>query len=294
MLLLLNKKPVRYGFGYPPVPVKVTISHQQLGVLRNYLFDIDIEEATVYEMVLTTGKVITTVEEQIESQWLVINTDPDDAMVYLNNAFVNNGMYQSKLKPGKYSYRVESPLYHPEAGEIEISNEKKILNIKLKPAFGFLMISSEPEQGAQLIIDGKVQSGTTPCKSERLASGEHTVQIVKEMYQPTFQKITVTDEQTLPVNVTLRPNFAEVNITSPSDAIIYVNNQQKGRGSWQGRLSEGVYSLEAKLDKHLTAKKDIDLKAGDKRSVDLQPVPICGSLDVISGVVPASVSCTAK
>ena len=273
---------------------KVTISHQLLGVLRNYPFDIDIEEATVYEMVLTTGKVVTTVEEQIESQWLVINTEPDDAMVYIDNAFIKKGVYQSKLKPGKYSYRVESLLYHSEAGEVEISNDKKVLNIKLKPAFGFLMVSSEPEHGAQVIIDGKVQTGVTPFKSERLASGEHTLQIVKEMYQPTFQKITVTDEQTAEVNVTLRPNFAEVNITALSDAIIYINNQQKGKGTWQGRLSEGVYSLEAKLDRHQTAKKDIDLKTGDKRSVDLQPVPICGSLDVISTPVDAKIIINGK
>ena len=41
------------------VPVgarKVTINHQTLGVLRDYPFDIDINPATVYEMVLDTGK----------------------------------------------------------------------------------------------------------------------------------------------------------------------------------------------------------------------------------------------
>jgi len=91
---------------------KVTISHQQLGVLRNYPFEVDIEQAAVYEMTLTTGKVMTTVEEEITTQWLVISTDPVDAMIYLNDQFVKNGTYQTKLKRGTYDYRVEAPLYH--------------------------------------------------------------------------------------------------------------------------------------------------------------------------------------
>jgi uncharacterized protein (TIGR02145 family) len=273
---------------------KVTISHQQLGVLREYLFDIDIEEATVYEMVLITGKVSTIVEEEITSQWLVINTEPADAMVYLNDQFVKKGMYQAKLKPGSYTYRIEAPLYHTEAGKIEIAGVKKELNVTLKPAFGYLSMSSGPEQGADVVVDGKSQPKTTPCKSEPLASGEHTVQIVKEMYQPLTQKVTVADGQTTPVNIILRPNFAEVSITAPSEASIYINNEKKGKGPWQGRLNAGIYSLEARLEKYRPVKQDIEVVAGDKRTVELQPIPIFGSLDVITTPAGATITIDGK
>jgi hypothetical protein len=225
------------------VPVgarKVTVKHQQLGVLREYPFDIDIEEATVYEMVLITGKVVTTVEEQIASQWLVINSEPIDAIIYLDDKFVINGTYQAKLKPGHYTYRVEAPLYHTEAGRIEIVDAKKTLNVKLKPAFGYLKVTSEPEQNAKVIIDEKLQSQLTPCQSEPLASGEHTIQVVKEMYQPLTQKGTIEDGQTTPIDFILSANFADVSVTMPSDATLYINNQQKGTGSWHGRLNAGV------------------------------------------------------
>ena len=54
---------------YVPYGVKrITIMHPQLGQLRDWIFTQPIEKATVYEMVLITGKVITSVEEEITSQ----------------------------------------------------------------------------------------------------------------------------------------------------------------------------------------------------------------------------------
>ncbi len=275
---------------YVPFGAKrITIKHPQLGVLRDYLYPMSIERATVYEMMLVTGRDTTIVEETIESQWLVITPEPANALVYINDEFVKTGEYIAKLKPGAYNYRVELPLYHTEAGSVEVGNTKKTLSVKLKPAFGYIKISSQPESGAQVFVNGKLTTGTTPLTTEPIASGEHTVQVVKEMYQPTVQKVRVTDGQTTPLNVTLQPNFAELTINAPSGASIVLNNQQKGTGSWIGRLSAGIYSIEARLEKHRTAKQDIELATGDKRTIELQPTPIYGSLDVVSSPSGAAI-----
>ena len=280
---------------YVPYGTKrISISHPLLGMLRDYMFPEPIEKAVVYELVLTTGKVITTVEETIESQWLLITPEPADAMVYLDDQFIKNGTYQSKLKPGSYTYRVEAPLYHSEAGKIVIINAKIELNVKLKPAFGYLSVTSTPEQDAKVLIDGKPQTGTTPFRSDKLSSGEHTVQVVKEMYQPAVQKITIVDGQTQNVSLAMKPNFAELSITAPSDATIFINNQQKTTGNWKGRLNAGVYSVEAQKDKHRPAKQDIEVSAGDSRTIDLQPTAICGSLEVLTTPPSASITINGK
>lgn len=276
---------------YVPWGIKrISIFHSQLGQLRNYIIPITIEKATVYEMVLITGSVTTIVEETIESQWLVVTPEPAEAMVFINDEFVKEGEYQAKLKPGVYTYRVESPLYHTQAGRIEIGKERISLPVKLKPTHGFLQFTSRPENGAQVIIDGKKQQGVTPFTTEPIASGEHSVQMLKEMYQPWVQKITVADGQTTAVTATLSPNFAELSLTAPAAAKLFVNNQQKGQGSWKGRLSAGIYSVEAQLDKHRTAKQDIELITGDKREINLQPSPIYGSLDVVTTPSGATVT----
>ncbi|MCX6309133.1 MAG: PEGA domain-containing protein, partial [Bacteroidia bacterium] len=288
------QKPAEIWIYVPYGTKKMTITHAQLGKLSNYFFNQPIEKATVYEMVLTSGRVETTVVEEISSQWLVIRPQPDNALIYIDDNFVKTGEYQGKLKPGSYTYRVEALMYHPEAGRVEVSDAKKELNVTLKPAFGYIDFASSPEAGAIVSIDGKQQGKVTPFVSEPLASGEHTVQVVKDMFQPVVKKITVTDGQTTPVNFILSPNFAEVSITAPADATLYVNNQQKGIGTWQGRLNAGVYSLEARKDKHRPAKLDIEVVATDKRVVDLQPTPIYGSLDVMTTPSGATITLNKK
>ena len=280
---------------YVPYGVKrITLMHPHLGQLRDWLFTQPIEKATVYEMVLITGKVITSVEEEITSQWLLIKTEPAKAMIYLNDQFVKTGEYQAKLKPGNYTYRVELPLYHIEAGKIEITDSKKELNVILKPAFGNLYVTTTPESGATVLIDGKEQNTTTPCQSENLASGEHSVQVIKEMYQPCIQKVVVKDGKVIPLSFILQPTFAQLNITSSPEATIYVNNQQRGNGTWNGRVNAGVYSLEARIDKHKAAKQDIELIAGDVKGVNLIPTPVYGSLDVMTTPAGATIILNSK
>lgn len=268
---------------------RITIKHPRLGILRDYMYPLPIEKATVYVMKLTTGKVITTVEETIESQWLAITPEPADASVYINDVFVKAGMYQTKLKPGSYTYRIEAPLYHTEAGKFEITDKKKELNVKLMPAFGEITVSTEPEQDAKVIVDGRLQIKTTPCKTEPLTSGEHKIQVVKEMYQPVTQKVLVTEGQTTPLNIVMAPNFAEINIFTNDKATIYINSQLRDTTSWVGRLSPGIYSLEAQLDNHRTAKQDIEVVAGEKRNIILQPEPIYGSLDLLTTPTGATI-----
>ena len=273
---------------------RITIEHPQLGVLKDYLFPIPIKKATAYELVLTTGKLITTVVEEINSHWLSINTLPADAMVYVNDRFVKNGAYQARLKPGNYTYRVEAPLYYTETGKVVIADTSKVLNIELKPAFGYLSVSSEPEQDAKIFVDGKLQSKMTPGITEPLSSGEHTVQVYKEMYQPSFQKIVIEDGKTTPCNLKLIPTFAEISINVPNDGTIFINNEQKGIGSWFGRLNAGVYSMEARKPNHRPAKKDIEIVAGEKQTIDLQPTPIYGTVDIITNPIGATITINGK
>lgn len=275
---------------YVPYGAKrLTIKHPQLGILRDYMYPLPIEKAMVYELVLTTGKVITTVDETIESQWLLIKAEPTKAMIYLNDIYVKAGEYQTKLKSGIYSYRVEFPLYHTEAGKIEIADTKKELMINLRPAFGTAKIQTTPEDGATVLIDGKEQLKTTPCVSEPLSSGEHSIQIVKEMYQPLSEKITINEGETLPLNFILKPNFAEITIKAPEKAQVIINNKLMDNGTWNGRLSPGIYSLEVQLENHKTAKQDVELNIGDKKNFELVPIPIYGSLDIMTTPAGANI-----
>lgn len=258
------------------------IAHPDYSVLR-YVFKELIQPKRDYEMILEyIPPAVEEAPKEIESQWLVITPYPEDAMVYLDGLFVANGQYQSKQAPGEYTYKVEAPLYHSQSGTISITDKKEELTIRLKPAYGYLRVESKPEQGAKVMVDGQLQTDVTPMTTGPLSSGEHSIQVMKEMFTPVTQKVMVFDGLTNTLNVELKPSFAEVSIKTISQANLFANGSQVGSGSWKGRLNPGVYSLEAKLDKHHPAKQDVELKAGDVIEIELEPQAMLGNLDIMT------------
>ena len=106
--------------------------------------------------------------------------------------------------------------------------------------------------------------------------------------------MVVNDEEITEVNAILQPNYGELSIEVPAEADIYLNNELKGTGSWTGRLSPGIYSLEARLASHQVAKEDIEIKVGDNKIVNLQPKSIYGSVDIITNIPDVNIQIDGK
>ena len=272
---------------------RITIRHTQLGVLRNYIYPVPIESACVYEMVLATGHVHSYVEEQNRSNFLALTISPPEAMVKIDGEVMttNDGQLSSLLPVGEHRYEAYCTLYHPQSGTFSIVPDKKtILDLELSPHHGFLQVLSEPEQDATVFIDGS-KVGSTPYLSERLPSGNHTVQVAKSMYKNATAQVTVNDGQTTEVVLALAPNFAVPHFACEDEAAeIWVNGEWKGTGEWSGRLPAGTYRAEARKASHRTTVRQLVLALGDSIAVSLDaPIPIEGNLQVNSTPLGADI-----
>ena len=273
---------------------KITLSHQKLGVLRDYYYPVPVEAGRTYEMVLTTGKVTTIVQESAGGQYLVMTVTPANAEVSIDDVPVEvaDGVVSTLLKYGKHTYRVSAALHEPTMGQFEIGNAKKELSVALQPAYGILQIDSDPA-GAEVYIDGDYQpAGTTPFTSKWLSPGKHTLQFKMPVYKTRTMEVAVPGNgATQSVEAVLQPNFAEVSVSAPGDAEIYINNELKGVGRWSGRLNAGLYTVEARKTSHYSSSQSVEVEAGDKRTVTLSaPTPRYGSLNVNARPVGATVS----
>ena len=275
----------------------VTIMHPKLGQLRNYPYPIAIVAGDVYEMVLTTGKVVTIIEQPvIETQWLLITTDPAGADVYINDQPAGKTPYQNELPTGKYTWRVSKELYLPEAGVANLiaGGEKQMMNVKMKPNFGTMNITSFPENGANVSLNGIETGKVTPCNIEKVPTGEHSISLSRDMYETTTQRVTLAAGETKQVAVTMNPTFAQVNVTSEPVADIYINGQLKTKGTWQGRLNPGIYTFEGKLDKHLTATEKQTVIVGQPLNIKLSPTPRTGNLKIMTTPFEANIKIVGK
>lgn len=275
---------------------KITIKHAQLGVLRNYIYPIPIKEATVYEMVLTTGEVVTTViNEEIPMQWLTITSTPDGADVYIDNKLVGNTPYSKKMQIGKYNYRLEQSMYYNSVGAVTLTKEKKeTLTIILKPNFGYAKIITTPENGAKIEIDGKLVNGVTPFTTDKLISGKHTVKVKKAMFSTKVVNFEITDGHTTNLSIPLQPNFATITVKTIPSAAIYIDDVYKGTGIYTGRVMPGLHSIQAKKDKYIPDKKQFTFKADETKTISLYPLAKTGTIDIVSTPFNAKIKIDGK
>ena len=275
----------------------VTIKHPKLGLLRNYAYPQSIGAGEVYEMVLATGRVVTTIEEPtVETQWLTITTDPAGADVYINDQPAGKTPYQNELPTGKYTWRVSKELYLPDAGAANLitGGEKQVMNVKLTPDFGTLNISSVPENGANVSFNNMPTGKVTPCSIEMVKSGDLILTLSRDMYETTTQRITLAAGETKQVAITMNPTFAQVAVTSEPAADIFVNGQFKAKVNWQGRLNPGVYTFEAKLEKYNTATEKKTVFVGQPLNVKLSPTPKTGNLKIMTTPFEATIKIDGK
>ena len=280
---------------YVPYGVRhITITHAQLGVLRNYSFPIPIERARTYEMVLTTGQVQTIVQQDLGGAYLVMNVTPANSIVYVDEVeqTVEDGVMSKFLSYGKHSYRVTAALYQSESGNIEMGREKKSMEVNLKPAYGQLEITTTPENGAKVYIDNnETAAGTTPFTTGKLAGGSHNLLVQLSQYESHRMSVDVpSDGSTQKLSVPMTPNFGTLTVTSSKNSHIFVNNEDKGQSPWTGHLSAGQHVVEARLASHRSTSQRVDVVRGEKQSIELAaPTPIYGMLNVSSKPAGADV-----
>ncbi|MCK5907824.1 MAG: PEGA domain-containing protein, partial [Flavobacteriales bacterium] len=224
---------------------RLTVKHEKLGVLRDYVYPHSIKESTVYELVLKSGNARTIVEEiEIPTQWLVISSKPDSALVYINDVYKGETTFQQELQIGEYTYRIEYPMYHTQSGVLLLDTAKQshIIEVNLKKNYGSIALSSHPENGAKVIIDGKDTGKKTPCIVDYLKSGEHTISLRHKWYNPVTKKVIINDEQETKTIVSMEQNYGDVRIVADNESSVYIDGVYKNNGVWEGRLLTGLHA----------------------------------------------------
>lgn len=275
-------------FYVPQGTKRIVIRHQKLGKL---VYDLpeSLKAKTTYQIKLPDNVEII-VHEDVGGQYLVMNVQPTDAVVYIDGIpeVLSNGVLQKMLKYGRHAYRIEAPLYVPAEGEVLIEKERKNVNVNLAPNFGFVRFVSVPESGASIYIDGKL-IGKTPITTDKLEKRQHSVKAVLPMHNPISQEVMVEAGRTLNVNLNFSANFATVTLTT-SDGEIWVNGERKGEKKWIGRLMPGLYKVETRKPGHRSFVKSVELVAGENRVLELSaPVPMIGILNTSSNEVGVTV-----
>lgn len=248
------------------------------------------DDVTEQQINVSSAKVVFNVELKsaaLLQQFVVFNVTPENALVELDGEmlFVSGGIAQKLVKFGTYGYKVVAKDYHSQSGQVTVNdvNQKKVLDIDLSPAFGWIDITGTSVDGAAVYVDD-LFVGQAPLKTGRLASGTHTVKIVRPMYHNYETAVTVTDGRTTSISPRLEADFARVTLTVDGNAEIWVNGELKGSGTWTGDLGSGSYIVECRKASHRPTRETITVTSSMSAApIRLQsPQPIYGVLSIVS------------
>ena len=266
------------------------ISHPDFSSTE-FWFPYDMEPKKGYELTLVNKSLLPLLSVQEQYNYLIINVDIPEAMIYVDNVYESDGQFSRSYKVGEtHTWRIDCDYYKSEGGEIIIEAGEPIkLDMKLQPDFGYVYVTSQPEIGAIVFIDGN-KVGSTPYKSERLKSGEHTLRVVKEMYKTVEEKVVVENGNTITTKVKMLANFVNANIKTDPESDIYIDNVFKGKGSWKGNLPTGEHVFEARKALHNVTRETIKLVPGDDVNIVIpDPKPISGAIDINTNPIGANI-----
>ena len=213
---------------------------------------------------------------------LTIDFQPENANLFINNEnFGNQSYHNSKQPSGTYYIKVEKEMYHTEEIEIQLEDSgKEHLNFTLKPAFGELIIKSEPENNAKVYIDEN-EVGVTPYKNSKQLSGNYFVRIEKEMWFGEEKEVQVFDGEKTEKTFILTKNFGTITV-SANNSDIFINKRKVGFNKYSQNLKPGKYKIKAEREKYKDDEIEIFLKIGEKKEISLEPKPRLGSVSIIS------------
>ena len=236
---------------------------------------------------------------QSRPQWLVLQVEPKDAMVLIDGNVCPadaQGFVQRAFPNGTHTYTISAKDYHTESGTLVVAGEKIEKRISLRPAYGWLSIpDSKILNGAKVYVDNTLL-GTVPFKSDKLASGQHQVRIVQELYKSVEASITISDGETYTYTPTLVANYGTVTINAGGDFDIYANGKLLGQSPWSGKLTADSYIFEARKEGYEPSSVTHAVASGTApQSIDIPaPKAILGYVTVVSSPAMATVMVDGK
>jgi hypothetical protein len=264
--------------GVTPTFIELTAGERKL-TLRKTLYHTYTGE---FELIEGESKTLPTFTLQPKFGYYEVNTTPEGANVFLDNKLVGKTPISRRvIESGSHIIKTELTLYHTKETEILIKDgDDESYSIELEPAFGELIINSQPEDGANVFIDDD-RVGTTPFRDDKIASGQYRVRIDKELWMGAEQTIRVYDAKTTNKTLLLTRNFANLSVRADGSQI-YINGEHVADNTYSQKLLKGQYNVKAVKDKHKDDEQNVYIAPGNDIEIELEPTPKLASLSVQS------------
>ena len=205
-----------------------------------------------------------------------INSDPSNALIYLNGENIGKTPMITKRVSSKYSLQIKKACYTDYEQEFQVEENQ---NYKLMGSMSYYCLSSKVNSqpsGALIYVNGKNTGKRTPATIDGLKPGYNLFKLTKSTYLDSSQRVNIFRKRSKGVNFELKPKMIQVNISaqwldgSPCVGNTFqVNGQFYGQLPWSGKLQEGQYDITVAC-KGDTISKKVSVQPKSKRHIALK------------------------
>ncbi|MDP8238532.1 MAG: PEGA domain-containing protein [Candidatus Hatepunaea meridiana] len=148
-----------------------------------------------------------------------------------------------------------------------VTNSKITFSANLRLTYGNLIITSEPEVGMKIFLDGKYV-GDTPMTINRLPLGYHKIELVHDLYLAKPAIYNNKGGDSLQKEIEVIENYGTLNINSTEGATVFLNDS--ALSDLQGlRLKPQVARLRAEKTKYRTIDTTLIIELNELETIDL-------------------------
>ena len=274
-LVILNEQVL----GLTPINTKLIPDkkYENLTIIKNGF-------QTIYRNQYIPDKTTTTLNFNLKTFFCKVNINsiPSSSDIFIDNEYLGKTpLYDYKVNQDSISVLIRKEKYHSELRKISTKNQDNLdINIKLKPNFGDLYITSKPDGADVFINDKKV--GIAPYRDSMLVSQLYNVTISKDLWGETEDKIEITDLCKFSKKYDLQPGpkLAEIKFESGimdslKIAKLFLNNNKIEHTNFKDLfLESGMYKLEISHPDFFDKTYSLSLKESEKLSLNLDLVNI--------------------
>ncbi len=205
---------------------------------------------------------------------LKVQSEPQNAEIYINNEYKGKTPFEIKLSIGKYNLKLKLTDYDDWQKEVEIkSDEETSINATLSKTIttvneGTLKITSTPK--AYVYINNQLK-GQTPLNL-KLAEAEYKVKIYLEGYETYEKTIKIVKGEEQNITVTLKKIISKTYIkilTDPENAEVYIDKIFLGLSGDKFEVKPGKHEILIKLEGYIDYLSDIDIKEGETKTINV-------------------------
>ncbi len=192
---------------------------------------------------------------------ILVHSTPAGADIEINGA--HRGVTPTliaDLPLGTYRAQFSKPGYIPKEIELKTKGRSPVkYDVKLTSDSASLTLDSDPPN-ATVTING-VAHGTTPCSVARIASGDATLSLELEGFEPYSESLRLSAGESQTVTAVLKPIPSDLTIVSiPPGARVYVDNQFRGKAPVTlESLQPKTYRIRAELAAHDMMLRNVDI-----------------------------------